>query len=219
MIDILIPVLDRPQNVRPLIKSMQVTKTPYSPIFICSPGDDEEIAAVEESGERYLIVDWTPEKSDYTKKMNLGFRSTENPFVLLGSDDIDFKPGWDKEALAVAEKTGAGVVATNDCANPGVKRGIFGTHCLVRRSYVEQEGGSFDGPGYLMHEGYDHNWCDRELCDLAHARGQYAFAEKAHIVHRHPNWGSAEMDSTYRKGLSSFRIDGRLFSKRARLWR
>jgi hypothetical protein len=219
MIDVLVPVLARARNVAPFVESFRVATPKGSQIhFLCSPGDEEEIAACQESGEHTLIMEWTPERSDYPRKMNFGFSVTEQPWILLGSDDIEFTPGWLNRALRTAKDTKASVIATNDMANRQVMSGQFGTHSLVRRAYVEEQGASMDGPGVLIHEGYDHNFCDRELCHVAEYRGLYAFSEGSHVRHRHPHWKSARMDSTYKKGLRTFREDQALFLSRGHLW-
>ena len=217
MIDILVPVLGRPQNVQPLIEAFARTTAAHEIHFLCTAGDIDQIAACRDSGKRVIVVD-TGESHQYPLKMNAGFEATERPFLLLAADDLDPHPGWDTEALRVAAETEAGVVGTNDLANGYVKAGIFSTHSLVRRSYVEDWGGSLDGPGVLIHEGYDHNFSDRELCGLAQARGEWAFAERSCIQHRHPLWKTAPWDTTYRKGLSTFHDDQRLFLERAAQW-
>lgn len=218
MIDILIPVLARPQNARPMIESLrQATVVEYRVLFLCSLGDDEEIDACHETGCEIFIDDFG-ERGQYPRKMNAGFRLTEHPFLLLGADDIEFQPGWDVEVLRVAQETGAGVIGTNDCANPQVMRGHFSTHPLVRRSYVDEQGGSLDGPGVLIHPGYSHNFCERELAHLAQSRGQWVFASESKIVHRHPCWGTAPEDDTYRKGVANMGEDQWLFWDRAQQW-
>jgi hypothetical protein len=214
MIDVLIPVLRRPARVRPVVESIRsASRFVKQILFLVSEDDKAEIMAVEEVGAEYASCKWKPGPADYAKKMNTGFLLTDSAFVFLGADDLDFKPGWDVSALEAAF-AGAGVIATNDLANPEVKKGIFGTHCLVRRSYVKEHGASLEGPGHLLSEAYDHNFVDRELCHLADSRDLYAFAEKSHVQHLHPHWGTAEMDATYRKGLANFRQDRRLFLRR-----
>jgi hypothetical protein len=90
---------------------------------------------------------------------------------------------------------------------------------LVNRDYVNEQGGSLDGPGVLVHEGYAHNFCDRELCGLARHRGLFAFAARARVEHHHPLFSRAvPMDDTYKKGLEHFREDQQLFYRRAVQW-
>lgn len=218
MIDVLVPVLDRPQNVAPLVESFLATSSPLDEItFICSKRDRAQIQACRASGQRVLVL---PEESgfaDYAKKMNYGYANTERDFLFLGSDDITFTPCWSEAALQVMGDTRC-VVATNDQLNSAVKRGQFGTHCLVRRSYVDDPGASCDGPGFIIHPGYDHNFVDRELCHLAESRGVYGFAKGSIVRHRHHLGRTAPFDATYEKGQRNFRQDQALFLRRAHLW-
>jgi len=111
------------------------------------------------------------------------------------------------------------VVGTNDLANAQVRRGQFGTHCLIRRRYVTEQGGTADqGPGTVLYEGYDHNFVDRELCHLAQHRGVFVFARHSRVKHSHYLWKTAPKDPTYRKALRHYQEDYRLFLRRAHLW-
>jgi hypothetical protein len=215
VIDILVPVLGRPQNVGPLIESVErATVVDFSLVFICSTGDEEQIYAVKQTGGRLLTIEGG--LSEYPRKMNHAFRKTDREFVFMGADDIEFERGWDRQALEVARITGAGVIGTNDCANPSVMRGDYSTHPLVRRSYVQDRGASMDGPGVLCHEGYDHNQVDVEISKVAQARGAWAFASGARICHRHPDFSGVPKDSTYQKGFRRFRRDRQLYLRRAK---
>jgi hypothetical protein len=101
-----------------------------------------------------------------------------------------------------------------------VMRGEFGTHCLISRAYIDEHGGTFDSiPGVVLHEGYDHNFVDRELCDVARSRRAFAYAGTSIVRHRHPLWKTAAWDPTYRKALARFSEDQRLYMARASVWR
>jgi hypothetical protein len=139
--------------------------------------------------------------------------------VFLGADDLVFEKGWDTEALKVAKRTGAGVTGTADCHNPEVMRGGFSTHPLVRRSYVMELGASLDGPGWLCHEGYDHNQTDVEISKVAQHRRLWAFAPNSRVCHNHPDWLNIPKDDTYKKGFRFWRRDQQLWAKRSRLLR
>lgn len=213
MIDILVPCLNRPANAQPLADSLTANTTiPYRLLFICSEGDTDQIAACEATGANILIVKGG--RSEYPRKMNHGYRNTTHPFLLLAADDDDFQPGWDVHALAAAD-TGAGVVGLNDMNNRNVIDGHFSTIPLVSRAYIAEQGGSLDGPGVLLHEGYDHNFVDRELCGLAQARHEWVFARDAKIRHVHKG---RHADATYRKGAANFQADHELFMRRAKEW-
>src|SRR5688572_1079298 len=219
MIDIFLPVLGRPQNAQRVVDSIHAsTSVDYSIWFICSLGDTEQIEAAWATDAHRVLIEDFGEEHQYPRKMNRAFALSQEPFCLLGADDVIFSEGWDLEALKVAQETGAGVIGTNDRCNAQVMRGEFSTHPLVRRRYVTDEGGSADGPGVLIHEGYDHNYCDRELCHLAQSREQWAYAPKAEVIHNHPMRGKAPSDATYEKGRKTMMADLHYFFERSALW-
>jgi hypothetical protein len=156
---------------------------------------------------------------DFAAKINRGFTLRgESEWIFMAADDITFEPRWDTTALKVAGDR-FDVVATNDMANAQVRRGQFGTHCLIRRRYITEHGGTAtEGPGVVLWEGYDHNFVDRELSHVAQHRGRFAFARHSIVRHRHPLWRTAPDDPTYRKALKNFRADQKLFLSRAHLW-
>lgn len=222
MIDILIPVLGRPQNAAPLVENIRATTVMEHTIrFICSRADHEQMDACLAAGASSVSEMTFPAgPGDYARKINHGFRTTTNEYVFMCADDVRFEPNWDTHALRAARSgPGYGVIATNDLANAQVKKGVFGTHCLISRRYVTEHGGTMDGgPGLVLHEGYDHNFVDRELCHTAQHRGVFKYAPHSRVRHYHPLWRTAPQDPTYRKGLARFRDDQRLFLSRAHLW-
>ena len=219
MIDILIPVLGRPDNAKKVVASIASTISIYdfSVVFICTAGDEPQYEACLKTGARVVVVEGG--RSEYPRKMNHAFKRTNREFVLLAADDLEFERGWDYELLLRADETKLGVIGSNDCANPQVMRGEYSTHPLVRRSYVEDRGASADGPGVLCHEGYDHNFTDVEICKLAQRRHEWAFADKARICHLHPGFKGEQKDETYKKGQRQFARDRQRFMKRTRAFR
>jgi glycosyltransferase involved in cell wall biosynthesis len=220
---VLVPVLNRPGNVRPLVESWRASKTPGRLCFILSDGDTEEETAVFDADN----PQWTTSIStqdhtskttsisaqDYASKMNHGYKETTAPWLLLAADDITFTPGW-WDATKPARDAGYQVIGTNDDANPRVTSGAHSTHTLVARDYITTRGASLDGPGVLCHEGYGHNFVDDELIGLARARGVWTPCLDAHLPHRHPAFGTAENDDTYRKGQASWDADRDLWQSR-----
>ena len=219
MLDILIPVLGRPQNAQPLVDSIEhATTVPHTITFLCSPGDHAQIEACDETSARVLTMTVPRRPGDFARKINTGFLYGQNEWVFMGADDLRFEPNWDTIALAAAGDR-YHVVGTNDLANASVKRGLFGTHCLIRRRYITEQGGSADNePALALHEGYDHNFVDRELCHLAQHRQCFVFARHSRVKHRHPLWRTAPSDPTYVTALAKFRDDQRLFLSRSHLW-
>jgi hypothetical protein len=234
-IAILVPVLARGESVTRLTRSIRRTQehqVPWSLLFLCSPGDDEGRTAVARVMAEYALderirvieVPWEAGPGDWAKKINLGYRETTEDFMLLGATDLEFHGGWHIAALEVARQTGAGVIGTNDLGNATVMRGLHSTHPLVRRSYID-EYGTIDEEGKVLHEGYQHQWVDTELCETAKARGQWTFAMDSHVEHLHPFWRDrngipkSPMDKTYEKALSTPFEDNAIFKRRRPLWK
>lgn len=218
---VLIPVLNRPARVRPVVQSLASTEVdpvtlPLRPIFICSPHDRQEIKAVRREGLEPIITDFEPGPGDYARKMNLGFTLTTQPWVFLGADDLHFTPGWIEQALYMHARTEACVIGTNDAGNRRTMEGRHSTHTLVHRDYGVC--GVIDDPTRLLCEQYDHNFVDDEFVQTAAWRGTFAHARRSVVEHLHPNWNKAADDATYRKGMAHFDHDRRLYRTRRALW-
>ncbi len=221
MISILCPVLARPQNARPLVDSIRSNTTvPHEIIFLCTEGDLEQIKACDECEVPVWFIGEPAGKGNYAKKINAGFSRTSMPFVFTAADDVTFTPGWDTAILAEAERTGAGMVGSQDEANPLVKRGKHSTHSLFRRSYIDEVGGTFfDGPGIVYHEKYAHQWIDTEAVKAAMDRGEWAFARRSVVRHHHPFYDkTVRIDPTYKKALGDASHDSMLYRERVGRW-
>lgn len=218
MIAVLVPVLGRPDRAAALAENLAAaTSVPHRLLFMCTPGDDAQIAACEETGADVLVLDQPRQPGDFARKQNAGYHATTEPYVFLGADDLRFHPGWDTAALEIAEAYDVGVVGTNDLGNALVRAGHHATHSLVARCYADTLG-TIDEPGQVLHEGYDHQYVDNELVETAQARGCFAFAPDSIVEHLHPFWGKGRLDDTYRAGLAQGNRDRRLFHARRRLW-
>lgn len=222
MIDIVVPVLNRPANAQPLVDSIKAsTKVPHTIRFMISPFDWLERAACQETGAELTVVEWEPGPGDATRKWNLGYTFGEFPFVLLAADDLEFEPNWDVAALKQADRTGKGVIGTNDQANPLVRHGKHSTHPLVRREYIDTVGGTWhDGPGIVYHAGYSHQFVETELVNAAMQRDQWAFAMMSVVRHMHPMYPHkgrprTAMDETYKIAMADGRDDMVIYRQRA----
>ena len=223
MIDILVPVLGRPQNAQPLSDSIRFAATlPYTLTWLCSQGDSDEIDACKATDHGVVVtVSWPAGEGDYAKKINFGYQATSlygNEYVFTAADDVEFEQGWDQVAVAAAGK--AGMVGTNDDANPLVKRGRHSTHTLFSRRYIDEVGATFfDGPGVVYHEGYKHQWVDTEAVKAATDRGEWAFARRAVVRHNHPFFRrGVKRDATYEKALGDAPHDSALYRERLKRW-
>jgi hypothetical protein len=217
----LVPVLTRPHRVAPLVESFRLSvaseeNVEASLLFLLSPGDVSEIAAVEESGAWHMIVPWHPGPGDYARKINFGVRATTSDWMFTGADDLVFHGGWLRACINAHIKTGALVIGTNDMMNPAVMRGQAATHSLVHRSYLDRA--VIDAPGDLLCELYSHNCVDSELIETARHNSVFVPALDAHVEHLHPTWRRAPDDAVYRKGRAQHGTDRRLFSSRRKLW-
>lgn len=210
MLVVLVPVLDRPQNVIPLLDSIrESTPEPYSVLFIADPGDHAERQAITAANACMIVPGGT-----YAAKINDGVRATTEPLILLAADDIRPRLGW-FQAACVALMAGAQVVGLNDLI-PRPHRPEHATHFLLTREYANRP--CLDGSRGPLYEGYAHWRTDDELIATATKRRVYAYAEDAHVEHRHPMVNMAPDDETYRKGRSTARMDGKRFARRMHLW-
>lgn len=217
---VLVPVLARPHRARLLAESLYETTTPEVAqlVFLCSPGDTDEIKACQKvKHATTIVVPFPRENGDYARKINYGVRYTDEPWLFQGADDLSFHDDWLEHALRRAEAATARVIGTNDLGNRFVMSGRHSTHSLVARSYVEEHG-TVDEPGKMLHEGYRHNFCDTELVQAAMAKREWSFCRSSVVEHLHPHWKKADMDSTYELGLGDFAADQKLFRSRQRLW-
>jgi hypothetical protein len=213
---VLVPVLDRPDRAAPVAASIRSSDDRAHPVFLCSPGDDDEVAAVHAAGEAAVVVPWPCGPGDWARKLNLGFGLTGTEWVLFGADDLVFHAGWFDACLVEHARTGACVIGTNDMGNARVIAGHHSTHPLVHRDYIEC--GTADEDGVLLHEGYGHAFVDDEFVQTAQARGTFAAARSAYVEHLHPDWGKGSQDETYRRGQASFHDDRALYDARKHLW-
>lgn len=235
---VIIPVLGRPARAAAVAASVREASGPNTfAVFVCSPGDDEQIAACHQTGADVILAPFEAGPGDYARKINLAARSVQADWYFTGADDLEFTAGWDAVCIAAAHRrivsgvdaaTGseyhhavrqdrpvALVVGTNDDCNVLTADGRHSTHSLVHFDWLGL--GTADESGLILHEGYDHQFVDTELVATAKARGLYAHAD-AIVRHHHPIRRRASMDDTYRKGQRGSVADARLFRRRRPLW-
>lgn len=215
---IVVPVLGRPHRVQPLLHSALSCSPPGTRVlFIPTPGDRGEIAALEAHGAEFLVAPAHWRLGDFARKTNFAISETKEQYILSAADDLDFRPGWFEAAVRLFSVKGVGVVGTNDLGHERVTSGRHATHNLVSREYVETYG-TIDEQGKLYHEGYTHSFCDDELVGTAKSRGAWVFAEGAVIRHMHPDFKTAPPDKIYQMGRRFFTKDRQLFRRRQRMW-
>lgn len=215
-VDIIIPVLHRPQNVAPLMESLRASTGLATAWFVCEPNDEEEQAEVLRCGGQ-LLADHGAHT--FAEKVNFAYGATSlgsdtAPWLLLCGDDVRFRAGWLDSALDVARRYRADVVGTNDLCNERVTRGEHATHPLIRRSYIDEHGASWDGPGVVCHEGYRHWFVDDEIVMVAKQRQTFQSSLASQVEHLHPLTGCVPMDDVYELGAASSEEDQTTFEAR-----
>lgn len=217
-VDVLVPVLHRPQNIEPFIQSLRASTGLANVLFIAEEDDDETINAIHRCGGDVLRHSGT-----FAQKINKAhhwlatqLREARSPWVFLAGDDVRFRPGWLDHAQDVARRYKAQVVGTNDLANPRVMRGEHATHMLISVDYIDQQGASWDGPGTVCHEGYHHWFVDDEIVTVAKQRKVWQSAIGAEVEHLHPMVGKAPDDEIYTLGSSRSQEDEHLFNLRVK---
>jgi len=195
-VDVLVPVLGRPQNAEPFMRSLRAS-TGLANVFVGCSDPDDHVAWLAQGA---TVVD-TGERTTFAEKVNDLVKLGTAPWVFVCGDDVEFRAGWLDQAVHLAGITGANVVGTNDLANPRVMAGLHATHMLIRRPYIDELGASWDGPGVVCHEGYGHWFVDDEIVTVAKQRDTFAMALASIVVHHHPLYDKkAKMDDTYRLG-------------------
>lgn len=210
---VLVPVLNRPQNVVPLVESFLDT-TPGRLCFVGQYDDsDAEKVAVHDACVAYEQVTaiWSSART-WPEKINLAYRTVRMAadWVLFGADDVTFHDGWFEQTAALRAQPEISVIGTNDLGNPRVLSGDHAVHPLVRSSYI----GTVDDPDAIVHTGY-HHWCvDDEFIITAKIRGVWAPCLTAVVEHNHPYWQKGKWDATYAKGESRAVEDQKLWQSR-----
>jgi hypothetical protein len=202
-IDVIFPTRGRAQVLEDLVANLAETAGEQTaPMFVVDPDDDATWLTLEVCWADYegwvLALELM---GGYPQKANAGAKASNalsgGEFVMIGGDDVRFHDGWADCALDAFRDPRLMVVAPNDMSP---NAGNNATFPIVRRSYIEDPGASWDGPGTLYHDGYVHNFSDTELWTLALKRMVGRYIPECRVEHMHPAWGKAEVDETYRSG-------------------
>ena len=210
---VVVPAMRRPQNVAPLVESLQRCEPGANVYFVCDPEDAGEIAAVEAAGAHLII---SKRGHTYAAKANVALDNTDEPWLFICGDDVRFHPGWLDEARTLSDRFD--VIGTNDTAgqvkNPEVAAGRHADHFFVRRAYADTYGASLDGPNTLAPECYQHWWVDKEIVGLAKARGVFAPCLASVVEHLHPGYDGKPRDDVYLKAVEHADADQAVFMSR-----
>jgi hypothetical protein len=209
---VLVPVLNRPQNVAPLVESFLSSGTPGFLRFMVSEGDDEEwnaVAAAWSYDHRVGgIISYGAHS--WPEKINFGVEQWDADWYLCAADDVTFTEGWWDATEQLRTDPSIGVIGTNDSVtgrgNPRVASGDHTVHPLVRGIYARTP--NLDGGPFCV-ESVKHWYSDDLIVAVAQHRGAWAFCPEAIIEHHHPYWhpNTIPFDATYQLGESSAEQD------------
>lgn len=205
----LVPVLNRPQNVAPLVGSFKRCEAPGSLWFIVQRSDTAELEAIQAAEANYLPVD--DDITTWPQKINHAVHTVNADWYLFCADDVLFYPGWWQATMKARRQFK--VIGTNDLTNPRVTSGDHATHPLVEGRYARMAP-KIDGQPGPLHEGYRHWYVDDEFIATAKARGVWSPCPEAVVEHLHPYWEKAEWDDTYRLGEAHAAEDKAEFQRR-----
>ncbi len=211
VLGVYLPTWGRPHALKRVADNVAAaTVTPYTLIFACECNDEDSI----EEGRKWGRVVVNHDTPSYSNSLQVAYEEDDSPFFIGANDDFDFKPGWDTAALKeMRAMPWIRVVGIYD-GNPSCD---FSTISLIDRRYIEEQSGVIDMPNRVNYP-YKHNYVDTEFHATAVARKVFRPCRDSVIVHRHPDWGYAEIDDTYRKSQASLSEDGHTFNSRAHLW-
>lgn len=211
-VDVIVPVLGRPEHAARFMTSLRASTGLAHVTAVATEGDDEVIDAWRRYGADVIVN--PPERTSFPCKCNDAYRATRRPWMLFVGSDVVFRAGWWDHALLTARTTNAAVVATNDMCNLDVRDGRLATHPVMKRSYVDEHGASWDGPGVVAHEGYRHCWVDAEWTTVAIDRGVFATSRGARVEHMHPAANKGAGDEVYDEAYASIDEDRQRFMER-----
>ena len=219
---VIVPVMQRPQRVAGLVESFNATNDGTATLyFVCDPDDDPTIDAVRAAGLEPL---YTSRGHTYAQKANEGYQQTTEDWLFVCGDDVEFTDGWVKAARELSDRYD--VIGTNDSEagrvrNPDVAAGRHADHFFVRRSYIDDDGSSLEGPGVFAPEAYFHWWVDKEIVGLAKARGVFAPCLDSRVIHHHPGYDGDEdarrSDPVYMRAVEHAERDRITFMRRTPL--
>jgi hypothetical protein len=136
--------------------------------------------------------------------------------LFTGADDITPMPNWNHAIDSGSIPDHIGVVGTNDLREPDVIRGEFSTHSFIRTRYASLGFCTIDNDPNKLFGPYRHNHADRELVELAKARGMFLPQLDCIVKHEPPGGKSREAKNGSTRDARN--ADDRLLAQRRVGW-
>jgi len=209
---ILVPSLDRPQNLEDIVANIH-DNTPEEHFILFCVSDDKSMRILDGLGEWFLDDSDTKDRRYVTRMNKLLEHIDDAKTIFFGSDDVRHHRGWLTAALRVMDADPfPRCVVVNDLHNAN------GTQALIRRSYLQSA--VFDAPGLAFHPDYGHNFADNEMFLTAACAFEFARAPDSIVEHLHPVFGSANAlpwDPTYTNAQEGWDADLLRFQQRSNM--
>ena len=204
-VTVLLPSRGRPTQLRACITGLlaSVGHQGVQVVVILDASDPASLEAVQDLP--VLVVNTGRDFTTAVEKYNLGYPFARGEWIVGGADDLIWRAGWLEAALATDND---GFIGFDDGY---VRKTGFATHGMVRREVVTRcLAGYFALPWYKSWYG------DFESrARLARGGVRYVIAMDALVEHRHPIWGTASDDETYRLGAQFRGEDYAEFNRRS----
>jgi len=208
---IIVPVIRRPAAAPRFMASLAASSVEVPVYAITDQADSSTRRAWLHAGATVMT---STRGHTFPQKAQFAYEHTTEPWLLLIGDDVDFKEGWFDHAAVWMHNRRVCLIATNDMHNPFVLGGTHATHPIIRRSWINDAGASWDGPGFVAHLGYTHACVDSEWSARAWEDDVFQFVEGCKIEHLHPTWGTGRRDPVYELGMKHYHQDHELFRTR-----
>ena len=205
---VLIPTYGRYDRMSAIVANIHnFTTVTHKIYFICENEDSESIAEAKRLNEECIVVS----KGTYVAAINMGYKATTEPYIFLGSDDIELTKDWDTKMMEMFTE-GIGVVGARDEWEIS-KTDLHGSHLMISRDYIKNHSGVMDEPDTIYSSRYIHTMCDIETEQTAMGRKAFAMSS-AFISHKHWFLGTAKMDATYQRATVAQERDNATYQER-----
>lgn len=220
LVDIVVPTV-RPQNAAYFMHTLKAS-TGLAKVYAVVGHQDINTANAWAAEGASIIEQEEGRSISWHCKVNDAFKvisDTEPEWFLIVGDDAKFHGNWYHRLYTeTLINPNAKVIGTNDLSNPEVTNGRSAVHHFLNKEYIKSEGGTWDGPGIICHEGYRFGFGDTELTLVAKTRGVWSFVKECFIEHLHPAWQKAETDKWYSMHAEFGPIDSLIWEERKRVF-
>lgn len=145
---------------------------------------------------------------------NESARLSTGKFLISLSDDLFPPQGWDTQLLIMVPDLERQYVVN---VNTGGDHSIL-TFSMLTRPYFDRLTRDYGYQGGLFYPEYRGMRADNEFTDLAIRDGVVVNARHLYFEHRHPHYGKADMDDTYRHQHAdeAYSVGDRVYRRRRR---